>query len=108
MSVNEHGSEAMQIQEQKQHPRKRPGFESPLNPPPQKKLIEPIFWSLFSLLLDLVIYCANVWNEREADNVRERRDFEEDEVKSHIRLSSAQPFNWKVFGTTAELILITT
>ena len=60
----------------------------------EKKIIGPIFWSPFCLLLDLVIYCANVWNEREADNVRERRDFEEDEVKSHIRLSSAQPFNW--------------
>ena len=35
-------------------------------------------------LLDLVIYFANVWNEKEADiNARERRDFEEDEVKSH-------------------------
>ena len=43
-------------------------------------------------LLDFVIYFANVWNEREADNARERRDFEEDEMKSHIRLSSAQPF----------------
>ena len=42
-------------------------------------------------LLDFVIYFANVWNEREADNARERRDFEDDEVKSHIRLSSAQP-----------------
>ena len=61
---------------------------NPRSTPPKKKLVEPIF-SL--LLLDLVIYCANVWNEREADNVRERRDFEEDEVKSHIRLSSAQP-----------------
>ena len=46
-------------------------------------------------LLDLVIYFANVWNEKEADNVRERRDFEDDEVKCHIRLSSAQPFNYK-------------
>ena len=44
----------------------------------------------------LVIYFANVWNEREADNARERRDFEDDEVKSHIRLSSAQPFNLAV------------
>ena len=35
----------------------------------------------------------NVWNEREADNTRERRDFEDDEVKSHIGLPSAQPFN---------------
>ena len=43
--------------------------------------------------LDLVIYCANVWNEREADNAHERRDFEDDEVKSHLGLSSAQPFN---------------
>ena len=42
--------------------------------------------------LNLVIYCANVWNERKADNVRERRDFEGDEVKSHLGLSSAQPF----------------
>ena len=41
----------------------------------------------------LVIYTANVWNEKEADNARERRDFEDDEVKSHIRLSSAEPFN---------------
>ena len=66
----------------KQQPRKRPGFKSPLNPPN----------FLVSSGLDLVIYCANVWNEREADNVRERRDFEEDEVKSHLGLSSAQPF----------------
>ena len=36
----------------------------------------------------------NVCNEREANNACERRDFEDDEVKSHIRLSSAQPFNW--------------
>ena len=36
-------------------------------------------------LLDLVIYFVNVWNEREADNTRERRDFEDDEVKSHIK-----------------------
>ena len=43
--------------------------------------------------LDLVIYCANVLNEREADNARERRDFEEDEVKSHLGPSSAQPLN---------------
>ena len=57
----------------------------------KKTFIAPFFF-LF-LLLDLVIYCVNVWNEREADNMRERRDFEEDEVKSHIRLSSAQPFN---------------
>ena len=59
-----------------------PGFESPLN---AKKIF-------VSSGLDLVIYCANVWNEREADNARERRDFEEDEVKSHLGLSSAQPF----------------
>ena len=38
----------------------------------------------------------NVWNEREADNARERRDFEEDEVKSHLGLSSAQPFNCQI------------
>ena len=57
----------------------------------EKKNIAPICFVF--LLLDLVIYFANVWNEREADNTRERRDFEEDEVKSHIRLSSAQPFN---------------
>ena len=55
----------------KQQPRKMPGFESPLNA--KKK---------------------NVWNEREADNARERRDFEKDEVKSHLGLSSAQPFNY--------------
>ena len=57
----------------------------------RKKIITPIFFVF--VLLDLVIYCANVWNQREADNARERRaDFEEDEVKSHIRLSSVQPF----------------
>ena len=72
----------------KQQPRKRPGFKSPLNPPN----------FLVSSGLDLVIYCANVWNEREADNVRERRDFEEDEVKSHLGLSSAQPFNCFISG----------
>ena len=70
----------------KQQPRKRPGFKSPLNPPN----------FLVSSGLDLVIYCANVWNEREADNACERRDFEEDEVNSHLGLSSARPFNWKV------------
>ena len=43
-----------------------------------------------------VVYFANVWNEREADNVRERRDFEDDKLKSHIRLSSAQPFSWSI------------
>ena len=32
----------------------------------------------------------------EADNMRERRDFEEEKVKSHIRPSSAQPFNYKL------------
>ena len=55
--------------------------------------------SLFKLniKLNLVIYIANVWNEKEANNACERRDFEDDEVKSHInvRLSSAQPFNSK-------------
>ena len=75
MSLNEHGIEAMDVQ-------------SPLNPP--KKHFWPNFF--FLLLFDLVIYCANDWNEREADNACERRDFEEDEVKSHIGLSSAQPF----------------
>ena len=87
LSVNEHGIEA--IQEPKQHPRKRPGFESPLNRKNNN------FWTNFfvSFFSHLVIYCANVWNEREADNARERRDFEDDKVKSHIRLSSAQPFN---------------
>ena len=56
---------------------------------------EKYFWTNFfvSFFSHLVIYCANVWNEREADNAHKRRDFEEDEVKSHIRLSSAQPFN---------------
>ena len=57
---------------------------------------ENVFFILFLppfCLLNFVIYCANVWNEREADNARERRDFEEDEVKSHLLgLSSAQPF----------------
>ena len=52
------------------------------------------FLAPFSLL-DFVIYCTNVWNEREADNTRERRDFEDDEVKSHLGLSSAQPFIWE-------------
>ena len=33
---------------------------------------------------ELVIYCVNVWNEREADNARERRDFEEDEVNTMV------------------------
>ena len=63
---------------------------------PKSLIIEGLSFHLppFSLL-DLVIYFANVWNEKEADiNARERRDFEEDEVKSHIRLSSAQPFNF--------------
>ena len=88
LSVNEHGIEA--IQEQKQHPRKRPGFKSPLNRR-RKSWGANFFVSFFS---HLVIYCANVWNEREADNAHERRDFEDDKVKSHIRLSSAQPFNY--------------
>ena len=81
LSVNKHGIEATQIQEQ------TTGFESLLNPPKNN------YWAIFfvSSGLDLVIYCANVWNEREADNVRERRDFEDDEVKSHLGLSSAQP-----------------
>ena len=86
LSVNEHGIEA--IQEPKQHPCKRPGFESPLNRK-KKPFSTNFFVSFFS---HLVIYIANVWNEKEADNVRERRDFEDDEVKSHIRLSSAEPF----------------
>ena len=68
--------ESRLIQEQRQHPRKRPGFESPLNR--KKKIV--------SFLSHLVIYCANVWNEREADNAHERRDFEDDEVKSHIHV----------------------
>ena len=53
------------------------------NPRSTEKIIifAPIFVSFFS---HLVIYFANVWNEREADNVRKRRDFEDDEVKSHI------------------------
>ena len=76
LSINEHGIEA--IQEPKQHPRKRPGFESPTN-------------FFVSFLSHLVIYIANVWNEKEADNARERRDFEDDEVKSHIRLSLLSP-----------------
>ena len=46
-----------------------------------KKLGDQFFGLLFS---HLVIYCANVWNEREANNVREKRDFEDDKVKSHI------------------------
>ena len=39
----------------------------------------------------------NLWNERKADNVRERRDFEEVKVKSHLGLSSAQPFNYYTY-----------
>ena len=77
LSVNEHGNEAMQIQEQKQ-PRKRPGFKFQLNPE-KKKLLGQFFCLL--LLLDLVIYFANVWSEREADNTHERRDF----LKSSLR-----------------------
>ena len=48
---------------------------------------------IVSFFSHLVIYCANVWNEKEADKAHKRRDFEDDKVKSHIRLSSAQPFN---------------
>ena len=56
---------------------------------PKKKLFAANFF--VSFLSHLIIYIANVWNEKEADNARERRDFEDDEVKRHIRLSSAQP-----------------
>ena len=53
LSVNEHGIKAMQIQEQKEHPRKRPGFESPLNL--KKKLLRQflglLFLSCFATLL---------------------------------------------------------
>ena len=40
------------------------------------------YWTNFfvSFFSHLVIYCANVWNEREADNVHEKRDFEDDKV----------------------------
>ena len=59
-------------------------------------LIRRMFFFILFLppfsLLDFVIYFVNVWNEREAGNPRERRDFEDDEVKSHLALSSAQPF----------------
>ena len=79
LSVNEHGIEA--TLEPKQHPRKRPAFESQLNQ--KKKCIGPIVLSLFFflLLLDLVIYFANVWNETEADNMHERRDFSKSSLK---------------------------
>ena len=40
--------------------------------------IGPIF---FGLLLDLVIYFANVWNETEADNTHERRDFSKSSLR---------------------------
>ena len=44
--------------------------------------IGPIFLSPFCLLLlDLVIYFSNVWNETEADNTRERRDFSESSLR---------------------------
>ena len=50
------------------------------------------FFCLLFLSSTLLSILQMFWNEREADNKRERRDFEDDEVKSHIRLSSAQPF----------------
>ena len=87
LSVNEHGIKAMQIQEQKEHPRKRPEFKFPLN---RKKnnIIGPIFWSAFSLLLrNLVIHFANVWNEREANNICQNR---------HLRRFSTELFNRKL------------
>ena len=43
----------------------------------------PLKWML-TICCHLVICFANFWNEREADNAPERRDFEDDEVKSHI------------------------
>ena len=58
-------------------------------------LISRMFFSSFFRLLflssTLLSIFANVWNEREADNAHEIRDFEDDEVKSHLVLSSAQP-----------------
>ena len=50
LSVNEHGIEA--IQEPKQHPRKRPGFESPLN---RKRKFDQFFCLLF--LSPCYLYC---------------------------------------------------
>ena len=51
--------------------------------------IQPTVWQLSDKIL-FRIQCTTL-----ADNVRERRDFEDDEVKSHLGLSSAQPFNCK-------------
>ena len=48
----------------------------------KKKLFGQFFCLLFSLfLLDLVIYFANVWNETEADNTHERRDFSKSSLR---------------------------
>ena len=48
----------------------------------KQNFIGPMFLSLFFLLLlDLVIYFANVWNETEADNTHERRDFSKSSLR---------------------------